>query len=300
MLYSIHSTPSDARVYIDGNYLGNTTTYWRPDAGTYDIKFIKSNYNNKTISFKVIEGASFEVIEVTLTQREEEDEEEEDEDDEEDEDEEEDVIEGETPTPPPEEPPKEESQFTKEQQEVIDESILDNIKRGMPKSFTQLAADIAMALGLGAGGAILVQASKSFLASFGFVGSGGLATGLGIAGMSIPKATEKLAVRGAMGIAGFDGIMVWMASDNVLTGTAFTLRKLREAVKAGALTQKEALKETELVQVWITRARKLVETSVALNPFIMPFGGILLINADKSQKDFDLEVKLIKKTFPKK
>ena len=129
---------------------------------------------------------------------------------------------------------------------------------------------------------------------------GGLAAGLGIAGLSISAATAKLAVKGAMGVAGFDGIMVWMASDNVLTGTAFTLRKLREAVKSGAITQEEALTETELVQGWIDAATKLVETSAELNPFILPFRNILLINADKAQKDFDIEVALIKKTFPKK
>ena len=127
----------------------------------------------------------------------------------------------------------------------------------------------------------------------------GLASGLGIAGLSIPEASAKLAVKGAMGIAGFDGIMVWMASDNVLTGTAFTMKKLRESVKAGILTRREADKEIKLVQEWIDAARNTVEVSVAVNPFIMPFRRILLINADKSQKDFDLEVELIDVEFEK-
>ena len=124
----------------------------------------------------------------------------------------------------------------------------------------------------------------------------GLIQGLGIAGLTIPAATAKLAVKGAMGIAGLDGIMVWMASDNVLTGTAFTLKKLRESVEMGAITHEEALKETRLVQQWINAARSVVETSAKFNPFIMPFKNILLINADKAQKDFDLEVKLIRNT----
>jgi len=130
----------------------------------------------------------------------------------------------------------------------------------------------------------------------GYITTGGFAQGLGIAGLTISEATAKLAVKGAMGIAGMDGIMVWMASDNVLTGTAFTLRKLREAVKSGAISKSQALKETETVQKWIDAATSLVKTSATVNPFIMPFKNILLINAEKAQKDFDLEVALIKKT----
>ena len=131
-------------------------------------------------------------------------------------------------------------------------------------------------------------------------GGGGFALGLGIQGLSISAATAKLAVRGAMGIAGFNGIMVWMASDNILTGTAFTMKKLKDSISKGVLTQKQALREADKVQGWIDAATKLVKTSAALNPFILPFRNILLINAKKSQKDFDLEVGLIKKTFPKK
>ena len=129
--------------------------------------------------------------------------------------------------------------------------------------------------------------------------AGGFASGLGIAGLSIREAVGKLAVKGAMGIAGFDGIMVWMASDNVLTGTAFTMKKLRDAVKAGILTRREMDKEIRIVQGWIDAATKLVEVSASLNPFIIPFRRILLINAEKSQKDFDLEVELIDIEFEK-
>jgi len=131
-------------------------------------------------------------------------------------------------------------------------------------------------------------------------GGTGLLTGATIGGVAATGVAGSTALKGATAVSGVDTIMVWMASDNVLTGTAFTLRKLREAVKSGAISQSSALAEARLVQTWITYATEFVDNSIELNPILLPFARILKVNAAKAQKDYDLEVKLIKKTFPKK
>ena len=162
-------------------------------------------------------------------------------------------------------------QLTEEEKRPFGER---NVKTGFTAIFG--------ALGLGA----LTSGILSFLTGAGISTGGGI-----IAGITTGKVVSA--------IAGFDGIMVWMASDNILSGTAFTLRKLREAIKVGAVSAREARKELERVQEWITRATAFVKDSATINPIILPFKNILLLNADKAQKDYDLEKILIEAAIKK-
>ena len=150
----------------------------------------------------------------------------------------------------------------------------------------------AAAGGAGAGGSFTAGEIIGGAQGGGLGTAGAAATSGGVAGLLGGAGVAKTV---AGGIIGFDGIMVWMASDNILTGTTFTLKKLREARKAGVITKKEANKVIDGVQTWIDSSVAFVTLSATLNPIIFPFKKILLINAEKAQLDFDLEKKLINK-----
>ena len=113
-----------------------------------------------------------------------------------------------------------------------------------------------------------------------------IAAGLGFS--SVKSATSTVA--GTAGaVAGWDGIMVWMAEDNILTGTAFTLKKLNKAVKAGIRSKSKARTEFNRVKDWMDKAKKVVEVSITYNPFMWPFKDILMANVDKAYYDWELE-----------
>ncbi len=297
----IRSTPTNAKVYIDGNYKGRTkVSFWWKKGSRFDLEIRKDGYNDYTSLGYLVPSNSLGISihrtlkKKTTVKKDKDDKKEEEE--------------------PEEEPEKEKLHEIKESDFTGTVGSLTNpyrLKIGtetwkrIGKALSEeRAADLfgaanikatLQSLGLVAGTGIITGLTSLFAAGTAGVAttSGALASGLGIAGLSIPAAAAKLAVKGAMGIAGFDGIMVWMASDNVLTGTAFTVKKLREAVKAKVLNRREVNEELDIVQQWIDAATKLVEISAAVNPFIIPFRRILLINAEKAQKDFDLEKELI-------
>jgi len=95
------------------------------------------------------------------------------------------------------------------------------------------------------------------------------------------------------GIIGIDGIMSWLASDNVLSGVSYTLGKLRAVAEAGIITKEEGLVMLDKVQEWKDYATNFLKVSSIVNPLLWLFRGILLVNAEKGQLDIDLERKLI-------
>jgi len=104
--------------------------------------------------------------------------------------------------------------------------------------------------------------------------------------------TSRPAKLWTAGVLTGSGIVAWLASDNVLTGTTFTMRKLRDSV-VDETTREEALEETEEVQSWIDTATTFVNVATRINPLLWPFRHIFMVNARKAQVDFDLEVMLI-------
>jgi len=105
--------------------------------------------------------------------------------------------------------------------------------------------------------------------------------------------TSRPAKLWAAGVLTGSGIVAWLASDNVLTGTTFTMRKLRDTV-VDETTRAEALDGAEEVQSWIDTATTFVNVATRINPLLWPFRGIFMLNAKKAQFDHDLEVRLIK------
>ena len=94
-------------------------------------------------------------------------------------------------------------------------------------------------------------------------------------------------------IVGVDGIMTWLASDNIVTGSGFMINKLKDAVEEGVITQKEALEEMDKVQEWKDYATNFINVSTIANPLLWLFRKILLINTDQAQLSIDTERKII-------
>ncbi|HUV84208.1 MAG TPA: PEGA domain-containing protein, partial [Methanosarcinales archaeon] len=91
------------------------------------------------------------------------------------------------------------------------------------------------------------------------------------------------------GIVGLDGIMTWLASDNIITGSSFTLNKLSAAAIDETITKEDAIAQLDKVQKWKDYATNFVRTSTIVNPLLWLFRGILLTNAEKGQDDINLE-----------
>ncbi len=107
--------------------------------------------------------------------------------------------------------------------------------------------------------------------------------------MTNPK-TWKWAVGGLLGTS---LMTAWLASDNVLSSSAFTMIKLREAVESEDMSKAEALDEADEIQTWIDIGRSVVNIMTRINPFLWPSRGTYMVNADKAQADYDLELRRI-------
>ena len=104
--------------------------------------------------------------------------------------------------------------------------------------------------------------------------------------------TSRPAKVAVAGVLGTSGIVAWLASDNILTGVTFTMRKLRDTI-VDEPTRAEALEEADEVQSWIDTATTFVNVATRINPLLWPFRTIFMVNARKAQFDFDLEKQLM-------
>ena len=111
--------------------------------------------------------------------------------------------------------------------------------------------------------------------------------------------TSPLA-KGATALAGVDGIMVWLASDNILGGATFLTNKLKGAVKGRIVeTQQEIDDALGSIETWMNTASSLVEISSNINPFLRPFKDVLIANRDLTFASFELTKEEIQKEFDK-
>ena len=101
------------------------------------------------------------------------------------------------------------------------------------------------------------------------------------------------AIKAASALMGVDTLAVWLASDNILSGLAFTSKKLNFSFKAKIITKTEIDTEINKIQGWMDAATKVIEVSTQVNPLLIPFGKLFLINAEKAQLDLDIEKALI-------
>ena len=89
----------------------------------------------------------------------------------------------------------------------------------------------------------------------------------------------------AGGLSGADTLTVWLASDNIITGAAFSANMVLEAFENNEITREEALRQMDEVQTWVDDSEGFVKTSVKANPVLWVFGKQFLINARKGQSD---------------
>lgn len=110
----------------------------------------------------------------------------------------------------------------------------------------------------------------------------------------------RLGVGAVSGLAGTDTLAVWLASDNIMSTSAFHIKTLKESVKAGNLTNSEAMAEFEKVQGWANVAEELIRKSVTFNPLLIPFKGVFIANVEMVQSKLNLEKEILKAQVEKK
>ena len=86
-------------------------------------------------------------------------------------------------------------------------------------------------------------------------------------------------------LSGTDAITVWLASDNIITSSAFSANMIVDAYGNNEITREEALREMDSIKSWVDSSEAFVKTSVQANPILWPFAKQYLINARKSQSD---------------
>lgn len=103
-----------------------------------------------------------------------------------------------------------------------------------------------------------------------------------------PDDPWKKLYRVLFALAGADAIATWLSSDNIITGTGFTMNKLRNAVESGAITKEQALADVEHVQGWKDFATNFVNVSTFVNPLLWLFRGVFMTNTELAQVNIDL------------
>lgn len=102
-----------------------------------------------------------------------------------------------------------------------------------------------------------------------------------------PMFTKKTLIAWIGAIIGYDALIGWLASDNIITGTTFSLLKIRNLVETGTITKDEAYTQIQMAQDWKDKATTFLEVSTILNPLLWLFKTQLLNNADLAQQNID-------------
>ena len=300
----IYSIPSGAKVFFDGLDTGRTTntTYRRFPTGTHKLTFIKDGYETQDYTKNFIDGDNGK-IEVTLIA---------------------------TTTEPDTDPDQDEKMYyvihvglvtaTIKPFEGASKTYESEIGTVIyPESVAVENIKIAISNEIALAG---TSESQGFWATFfkgpdveliynvaPVGGAGGLIAGLGtklksiglgaagMLGLTTWAGAGAAAIKGTLALSSVDVLAVWLASDNVITGIAFTIKKMREAAEAGIVDEAEINAELTRVQGWMDIAAKTVTTSCKVNPVLLPFKGAFLANVEKGQFDFDYEKKLLKEIF---
>ncbi|MCK5138339.1 MAG: PEGA domain-containing protein [Thermodesulfovibrionia bacterium] len=101
------------------------------------------------------------------------------------------------------------------------------------------------------------------------------------------KTPLSLLGRILMIIIGADGIAVWLASDNIITGTTFPMNRLKTMVEEGTVTKADAIAEIDRIQEWKDYATNFVNTSTLVNPFLWLFRKLFMSNTELAQTNID-------------
>lgn len=109
-----------------------------------------------------------------------------------------------------------------------------------------------------------------------------------------PVASTLTAVYLANKIAEGNLNVVWAAVDNIATGTAFSIKKTREAFESGAIDIVEAERQIAEIQEMVDYSDTFVHQSLKLNPYLwFGLGKPYSIAIKKAQEDIAKEREII-------
>lgn len=272
------SVQSDARVIFDNDFKGTTPITINTSEGKHDFTFEKEGYLTEDfLNQEFLEKNSPYAIRVSMTSEE-----------------------GETEPDPdiPEDPPEEDEEgiieWFKDLFHVETEAEREARVQEVLERAALLQAEHPYLTSVTAQKAVLIAGGIAIIGTAGAL----ISTGVGVAAGTITAlSTTAIITKGILGVAGavasIDVLTVWLASDNIITGAGFSVRKLRESVKYKVITKEEALEEVKKIESWVNDAAQFVTDSVNLNPTLIPFRGPYLINNEKGKFDVALEKKLI-------
>ena len=94
-------------------------------------------------------------------------------------------------------------------------------------------------------------------------------------------------IKAGAGLVTFSGIMIWLASDNIVGTMSIYGRDLAEDVQWNRIDSDVALEKFDEGQGFIDYAKSFVRYTTALNPLLWPFRKIILLNMATAQLAMD-------------
>ena len=94
-------------------------------------------------------------------------------------------------------------------------------------------------------------------------------------------------IKAGAGLVTFSGIMIWLASDNIVGTMSIYGRDLAEDVQWNRIDSDVALEKFDEGQGFIDYEKSFVRYTTALNPLLWPFRKIILLNMATAQLSMD-------------
>ena len=115
-----------------------------------------------------------------------------------------------------------------------------------------------------------------------------------------PSTVKKILSSGwtKLGVGALSGVLIttgWLASDNILTGSTFTAKLVREGVEEGIISKEEGLGMLEEIRAANAVAEGFVRARDKVDPLTYGIlGEPYLVNAERSNRNLDLHEALLK------
>jgi hypothetical protein len=117
----------------------------------------------------------------------------------------------------------------------------------------------------------------------------------GVAGTK--KLLLKRGVQIGAAVVSADILMSWLASDNIISGSAIYARDVGNLVEEGAMTAEEGLTYLDEIEGLQNLARGKVQVSGKYNPLMRPYAKQLMANAELGNKAIELQKNKIQQYY---
>lgn len=97
---------------------------------------------------------------------------------------------------------------------------------------------------------------------------------------SSPKVIRTLLKKNVGKLAAADGLMAWMASDNIMSGASIFSRDLAESVRFGSVDSEYALELLDESDEIIGASKSFLQISTMVNPALWLFGKQIMANVE--------------------